>query len=308
MKYESQSLKESTRILLAGLIDYAGLFPPASVPMTEAVGNYARYLTGAEAWMMGRFIVPMSRLDEFEQAAAEYLPRGNPVLPWRISVLASGDLLADLDHIADFNYLHARDEQAGAAVVDTIELKAASAEDIRRAMRMLPDSMNSYFEIPLKNDPAEMIEMLSVTEALAKVRTGGVTSEAFPSLAELARFIFLCAGEYVAFKATAGLHHPLRGSYHLTYEADSSETVMYGFLNVFLAAAFARFGLGEAEIREILAETSAEAFKFTDEGVTWRAHHLNLQRLDVVRQSFAVSYGSCSFTEPIEELQKLGLL
>ena len=112
----------------------------------------------------------------------------------------------------------------------------------------------------------------------------------------------------MAFKATAGLHHPLRGDYPLTYEAGSARTTMFGFLNVFLAAAFARFGLSEDGVRELLAETSPEVFHFDEEGVTWRAHQLTLQRLDVARNQFSLAYGSCSFEEPVAELKKIGLL
>lgn len=301
-------MNNSIRVLLTGLIDYAGLFPPAALTMDAAVRNYARYLMSPEAWMLGRFIVPMARLDEFEQAAADLLPKGNPVHPWRLSVLGGADLSEDLNRIADFNHLHARDENAGAVVVDTVELKAEKAEGIRRARKLLPRSLVSYFEIPVTHDPTELILALAQTGAFAKARTGGISAQAFPSPAELARFISACAEERVAFKATAGLHHPLRASYRLTYEAESQSALMHGFLNVFLAAAFARFGLSEEGIRELLQETTPEAFEFSNDAVVWRTHQLTLLRLEVVRHTFAISYGSCSFEEPVDDLKKLGLL
>ncbi len=300
--------KSPTRLLFEGLIDYAGLFPPAALAMAPAVRNYAGYLQREEAWMLGRFIVPSSRLAEFEETADPFLPRGNPVQPWRISLLSSGKLADDLNRLADFNYLHATEVNAGAAVVDTVELKATKPDDIFRAMRLLPRTLASYFEIPITSDPTELVIALAQSGALAKVRTGGVTAEAFPSTADLARFITACADEKVPFKATAGLHHPLRGNYRLTSSADSEAGMMFGFLNVFLAAAFARFGLSEDGVRELLAETSPEVFHFDEEGVTWRAHQLTLQRLDVARNQFSLAYGSCSFEEPVAELKKIGLL
>ena len=84
------------------------------------------------------------------------------------------------------------------------------------------------------------LAVLSAAGARAKVRTGGVTEGAFPASHALARFIQSCADAGVPFKATAGLHHPLRGEYRLTYEPGSPHGMMFGFLNVFLAAAFAR--------------------------------------------------------------------
>jgi hypothetical protein len=308
MRKTDADKKSSNRTLFEGLIDYAGLFPPAALEMTRAVRNYADYLQSEEAWMLGRFIVPGSRLAEFEEVADPFLPRGNPVQPWRISILSGQNLAADLNHLADFNYLHATDVNAGAAVVDTVELKAAKPDEIFRAMKLLPRTLASYFEIPITTDPTELVMALAQGGALAKVRTGGVTAGAFPSTADLARFITACADEKVPFKATAGLHHPLRGNYRLTDEADSESGMMFGFLNVFLAAAFARFGLNEDEVREVLEETSPEVFQFDEAGVNWRAHQLTLQRLDVARNQFAMTYGSCSFEEPVADLKKIGLL
>jgi hypothetical protein len=301
-------MKESVRILVGELIDYAGLFPPAGLGMRPAVENYAEYLRGDHSWMLGRFIVPVARLGEFEEAAAELLPRGNPVYPWRLSALAGGDLTADLKTIIAFNRLHATDESAGAAVVDTVELKAETGEIIERASWLLPRTLTSYFEIPINRNLDHLLAALVAKGLRAKVRTGGVTEQAFPSPAELAHFISACAARQVAFKATAGLHHPLRASHRLTYEPESASATMHGFLNVFLAAAFARFGLAEEGVRKLLEETSPDVFGFDEEGVKWRDHQLTLQRLAVARGEFAAAFGSCSFEEPVEDLKRISLL
>src|SRR5581483_1252946 len=60
----------AVRALMAGAIDYAGLFAPASLPMADAVRNYARYQTGPHAWALGNFVVPLDRLKEFDSSAA----------------------------------------------------------------------------------------------------------------------------------------------------------------------------------------------------------------------------------------------
>lgn len=298
----------STRILLEGAIDYAGLFPPASLGMQAAVTNYAQYLAGEHAAFVGRFVVPVRRLHEFEDAADRLLPRGNPVYPWKLSAIIGNDLLTELDEILDFNRFHARDEQAGAVVVDTVELKVETVNNIQRAMYLIPRTLTTYFEIPITTDPAALIEAIALARARAKVRTGSTTANGFPALPDLARFLCLCAESRVPFKATAGLHHALCGSYRLTYEPDSAAAPMNGFLNVLLAMAFARFDLSEGEVQEILAEQSPTAFAFDEEGVQWRRHRLTLEQLELARRQIGQAFGSCSFEEPIAELQALKLL
>ena len=130
----------------------------------------------------------------------------------------------------------------------------------------------------------------------------------FPSSEDLARFLAACVRESVAFKATAGLHHALRGAYPLTYAPDSARGTMYGFLNVFLAAAFLRAGESEAMARALLEEREAAALQFDQSGVTWRGHRLSTEQLEHSRDGAIQSFGSCSFREPLDDLQSLGLL
>lgn len=136
----------------------------------------------------------------------------------------------------------------------------------------------------------------------AKIRTGGITADAFPAIDNVAGFLRACKAEGVAFKATAGLHHPLRCVKPLTYEPNAPTGTMHGFLNVFLAAAM----LDHAD--EILAEGDARAFTFDDERATWRGHSVSTEALAAMRKDFAISFGSCSFEEPINDLRGLGWL
>ena len=143
-----------------------------------------------------------------------------------------------------------------------LKSKPSRPADIENAMRLMPAKLAPYFEIPISDDPTGLIESIAETEARAKVRTGGVTADAFPSSFNLARFIKICAEEDVPFKATAGLHHPLRSVNKLTYAPDSASAMMHGFLNVFLAAAFAQNGMDVDRLVELLEEKSPEAFQF----------------------------------------------
>jgi|SRR5262245_219129 len=298
-------MNHSLRDLLLGLIDYSGLFPPAALDMPTAARKYAEYRESEYRWALGRFVVPVARLDEFEKAAEGILPSGDQERGefWRLSALGAGDLSLDLNRIAEFNQ-----KRAGAAVIDTIEIKAGRAGDIENAMSLTPANLTPYFEIPISDDPTELIKNIAETEARAKVRTGGVTADAFPSSFDLARFIKICAEDDVPFKATAGLHHPLRSINRLTYAPDSASTMMHGFLNVFLAAAFAQSGMDFDRLVELLEEKSPEAFQFDSGGVTWRDQMIVRGQLRNSRNLLAIAFGSCSFEEPIDDLKKIGLL
>jgi hypothetical protein len=298
-------MNNSLQDLLTNLIDYAGLFPPAALAMNSAARNYDAYRRGENSRRLGRFIVPVSRLEEFERAAADFLKTEEKRDPWLLSALAGSDLGADLTKIADFNERHASEKDA---FIDTIETRAESAADIERQISLLPKPLISYFEIPIAADPTQLITAIAAKDARAKVRTGGVRSDNFPSSFALARFIKTCADQDVPFKATAGLHHPLRSINRLTSEPDSAPVLMHGFLNVFLAAAFAYNGMDIEELVELLEERSPEAFQFDSGSVTWRGQMVVRGQLRNARSLFAISFGSCSFEEPIEDLQKINLL
>ncbi|MFN0157336.1 MAG: hypothetical protein ACKVRP_04600 [Bacteroidota bacterium] len=297
---------KSLRTLLNGLIDYAGLFPPAKLDMASAVKNYAKYTASGRSWALGRFIVPMSRLAEFE-LATDVLPATGQPQPWRLSVLGGSDIESEKDEIVHFNIRHA-DHESRPIIIDTVELKASSASAVELAARMHGNDVSLFLEIPITDDPSGLISAIRQSGAKAKVRTGGVTADAFPSNKDLARFIHACAKERVMFKATAGLHHPIHSEYSLTYEKESPKGIMHGFINVFLAAAFAHNGMGPTEIERLLLEQDPTAFVFTDENVSWRENMLSVYQVNAARAGLALAFGSCSFTEPFDDLRTLGFL
>jgi hypothetical protein len=291
----------SVHTLLHGLIDYAGLFPPAQLDMADAVAGYSSYRAGPHCWALGRFVVPVARLPEFESAADPHLP--SPAAPWKLTVLAGADLTADLATIAAFNA-----RAAGGALIDTVELKAGTPEAIAGALATVDGALDAFLELPIAEDPAPLLAALARHGGRAKVRTGGTTADAFPAPADLLRFIRRSGEAGVPFKATAGLHHPLRGAYRLTYAPNSPCALMFGFLNLVLAAAFLDHGLGHEDALAVLEETAPDGFRFDEGGVTWRTHRLDDAELRHTRRRTALAFGSCSFTEPIEDLRTLGLL
>jgi hypothetical protein len=294
------------RVLMQQLIDYAGLFPPANLDMQSAVDNYARYRSSEYGWAIGRLIVPVARLDELA-AAVQFLPASSPdPQPWRLSALAGSDLDADLDAIHAFNQRSNR--QPIAITIDTIELKASQPDAIRSILRRLPDTLTSYIEIPIDDDPAALLQTIGEFGGRAKVRTGGTRQELFPPPEDLLRFISGCVTTRVPFKATAGLHHPLRARYPLSYEQNSALGTMYGFLNVFLSAAFLAAGINTDAAMQILIEESSAAFRFDEKTISWREQPLDAASLEETRQRIAIAYGSCSFQEPIDDLKAMQLV
>lgn len=292
--------------LLTGIVDYAGLFPPAKLEMAAAVQAYAEYLRDPNRFMLGRFVVPVTRLPEFEEAAATLLPSRDE-MPWRLSALTGIDLTADAELAARFNDRHGAGSSYGRAVIDVLEIKASTIPEIASALSWLPEDFQPYFELPIGEDPEPFIAELHRGRGRAKMRTGGVAADAFPSPEQVARFIIRCRDRAVPFKATAGLHHPIRAEYRLTYEPNPPRGVMYGYLNIFLAAAAAHSGAELEEVLQVLTETDPTAFVFTDDGVQYGDRILSLNELRKTRATFAIAFGSCSFREPVDDLQTLGI-
>ncbi|MDQ4122317.1 MAG: hypothetical protein M3209_12835 [Acidobacteriota bacterium] len=296
----SENIKQSLRALLSEIVDYAGLFPPSASPMQRAVENYAEYLNSEHRWMLGRFVCPVARLAEFGENAGEFL---NGKIVWRLSALIGENLAEDLQKIENFNAAN-----DGRAVIDAIEIKAVEPKDINLAKKLLPANLAAYFEIPLQLYINEFISAIAINRLRAKIRTGGVTKEAFPPVDEVVKFLRVCIAANLPFKATAGLHHPLRCQRALTYEENATQGVMHGFLNVFSAAAFLRQNLNAKFINQVMTETEVSRFEFDDEGIVWNGNRVDLAQIRLMRERNAISFGSCSFTEPIEDLRQLGLL
>jgi hypothetical protein len=300
---ESAPLKESVRVLLSAIIDYAGLFPPSQVSMDVAVRNYAEYRRGPHAWMLGRFILPVARLDEFLESTGE-LTRNPKDKPWRLSVLAGEDLYDTVKRINYFNAQH-----SARAICDVLEVKANTVSKIENTVRYVPQEITSYFEIATGEIFPELVSSLALHGQRAKLRTGGVKGEDFPASHEIIRFVRTCQAANVPFKATAGLHHPLRCYRPLTYAADAPQGTMHGFLNMLMMTGFARESFRPPLLEQIMEEEFDEVFTFRENGVAWRNEYsLSLGHIERLRSNGLNSFGSCSFDEPVADLQGLGLL
>jgi len=180
--------------LLGRVVDYAGLFPPASLSMESAVENYQRYLGGDFGWMLGGFLAPASRLGEFS-AAFEKACCGEREAPWTLNIVCAGENPDDVRAIQDF--------QQGAVFIGSLETKAADARAAKEILERLPAARARYVEFPPEK-AAEVLPVLADHGAWAKIRMGGVTAESVPASDVVARFLLQCVRERVAWKATAG--------------------------------------------------------------------------------------------------------
>jgi hypothetical protein len=311
-------MSASLRALLSGILDYAGLFPPARLPLEPAIRNYARYRGEPESWMLGRFVCPATRLGELSPFVAELFRSGPPLA---VAVLGRGGntaaeftegLRADVQAVAVFNGQH-----AARVRVDVIELRLpgdvlrpersdaliALLEATRAALAALPKPPAPYYEAGLGPDwRATLAAVIPVLPGGFKLRCGGLEASAFPTPEQVAASLTGCARAGRPFKATAGLHHPLRH-----FDA-ALQTSVHGFLNVFGAGVLASaLGLSEGQVRMIVEDEDPARFVFTDEAFRWKDLSVPVGAIAEARQR-VVSFGSCSFDEPREDLRALGLL
>ncbi len=277
--------------------------------MSRSIANYDEYSRSQWKCILGRFIVSVARLREFEDAFMRLpdTPSGEISAKWRLSVLLGSDPLADVAHIHEFKSRMAKSTSFRTAVIESIEVKVTSAREVERISAIIPQELQAYFEIP-PSSASECIPALARFARSAKIRTGGETADKFPAPEGVVEFIRLCAANNVPFKATAGLHHPLRSIHRLTYQPESPLGMMHGFINLFLAAAFLRAGMDGKLAVQLLEEQSPQAFHFDEDGVSWREDRSSVREIAAARQDFAISFGSCSFTEPIDDLRSLSLL
>jgi hypothetical protein len=277
--------------LLRGAIDYAGLFPPAGLDLEATVRNYAAYRAGRDAWALGRLVLPATKLAEFADRWPQF------VEAWPISLLLGSDYDAEMRFAIDVGLR-----------LDVVECRPARLEDIVEIRRRMPSDGFLFVESPQGCALPEMIAAVAYAGACAKVRTGGVVAEAIPSSSTVAAFLVVCAQRGVRLKATAGLHHAIRGEQRLTYELHSASAHMHGFVNFFVAAAAAYERADEVEITKILNDDERGNFGASAEGLQWRERSFSLEAIGEMRDRFAISFGSCSFEEPMAEMRAMGWL
>lgn len=313
------------RTLLAGAIDYAGMFPPAKLPPEAALKNYLKYRDHPQAWMLGGFACASANLARLAKLLHDCDP-----FPFHCIVIGSAAKTTEDSVVALRNdllqaagFLDSAPRMFSQATRFSLEFRLPTEtqpdesaisilfDEINRRARELKLPLEKVFvEVPLDAMQVKIVDdVASFLEGAngffgVKFRTGGLTPAATPSCASLAEAIIACHDAGVAWKATAGLHQPLRH-----FDA-SLKSRLHGFLNVFAAGVLAgRSKESSAEsLRELLEETSADSFIFEDQSLAWRGVRIPISAVESARRDSVISFGSCSFDEPVAGLIELGLL
>jgi hypothetical protein len=300
----------SLRALLAQSIDYAGMFPPCSLALEPALQNQAHYVHSPEAWMLSAFVLPVEQFD----AAKQLLSQFDPLHPLRVAALGArtGTANAFLDSLEDADAAIRSLSRHNVDLVSISHLEMFLPQDADVALlkeaRSIVGDLPVFWEAPpdrAEQTIALLAEHNSDQDSATfgyKLRTGGVTADAFPSSAQIARALVTPATHQLSIKFTAGLHHPIR------LYRDEVKTKMHGFLNVLGAAVLAaehRWGAHQTSI--MLEDENPHSFSFTDDFFAWREWKIDTERLEY-RRKFVASFGSCSFDEPRDDLRVLGFL
>ena len=306
-------VQDARYALLERLIDYAGLFPPESLDMPAAVAGYRQARESPEAFMLGRFIVPVSRTGELAGELTT-TSTGNQA-PWPLTVLFDSAhfdwpeaVAEDAERLSDF-----LTELGTAVQLEVVELRLHQTANLTSTTRVLgmlePIGAAAFFEVGLDALLRDRLQLLATTRsdsALtigAKLRTGGTVAERFPSPGRVAAFIAGCRDLELAFKATAGLHRPIR------YRDPVTGFHHHGFLNLLTAVVLARANhLSEHEIEEVVADEDPSDFVLDADGLAWRELRASPAQVAEARTQALVGYGSCSFREPADDLRALGVL
>ena len=300
----------SLHALLARSIDYAGMFPPCKLGLEAALRNQAEYARSPEAWMLNTFVLPVIQFD----SAKQLLPQFDPLHPLRVSALgpktenAAGfcDTLAEIE--ADIRSLAAHNVDL--VSVNQLEMWVPQDVDlpVLNEARSILGDLPAFWEAPVERAQETITLLAELNSEMDeptfgfKLRTGGVTPDAFPTSAQIAQALVVPATHQVPIKFTAGLHHPLR------QYREEVQTRMHGFLNVLGAAILAaEHKWNEKQTAAMLEDENPKSFSFDDEFFAWREWKIDLKPLNN-RRRFVTSFGSCSFDEPSEDLHALNFL
>jgi hypothetical protein len=284
--------------LYDSLFDDAAVFPPAVAPMPQAVDGYRAQAHSPHAWLMGNFVCPAPRLAELTETL--HAPRRSDAANGTSQF--TGRWAAELDvavtlpsGVADLcgamGFLEMHPELRLRALELPVEADRLP-EVIEQIRLLVPPAVPVYLELPLAQLDAERCAEIASAGCFIKLRTGGVTVEAFPSTAELSHALRSAVRSGAPFKCTAGLHHAVAQPDH------ENGFKHHGFLNVLLAVHALQTRSGDGS--DLLATTDqAELAR--------RASSVPAADAAQLRSQFR-RIGTCSLAEPLSDLVALGLI
>jgi hypothetical protein len=298
----------SLRALLTRSIDYAGMFPPCSLELEPALKNQAEYTRSADSWMLSAFVLPIAKFGD----TARFVSQFDKPHPLRVSALGAksetaANFQAELKNVSEAirSFQQQHGDLVSVAQLEMVLPKDVDLPKLTEVAGLLADlKVQAFWETPAES-AEQTITLLARAKQPSfgyKLRTGGVTADAFPNSVQIARAILASTKHHVPIKFTAGLHHPVRQF------RDEVKTEMHGFLNVIGAGVLsAEHHWDEAQTVDMLEDQNARSFECHDTVFAWRDWEITLDRIKA-RRKFITSFGSCSFDEPREDLRQLGLL
>lgn len=326
-------MKASFKAFMREIIDYAGLFPPADLSLDTSLQKYSNYRNSEDAWMLSRYIIPAGRLAELKPYGEILFDEGEPFV---FSILGKRtETISDYrEHLQDIvAALEQFHEHHGDRVqTDVMELKlpreAVFANDPELFNDIFEETSQLFGEISefpndiyfegifdknWEKEVGSILELMNHFNDSAassdkinagfKLRCGGVEASMFPSVEQVGFTLNKVREHNLPLKCTAGLHHPIRHYNH------SVKTRMHGFINVFGGAMLGyAHDFSTKKVNEVLEEEDTDQFSFTDSGFRWKEYEVSTQDIEELREVALISFGSCSFDEPREDLQQLGLL
>jgi hypothetical protein len=309
--FGAMSIQHPNTEFFRSIIDYAGLFPPAALPLNEALAKYSRYLRGDDKEYLSHFVIPVAKFDE---VSSELQSLFTQELPLSLSVLSSA-LHKDFATILEF--LSRGD---GAFVLGAIEAKfnpqgdlASQLKECAEVYPQLPADCTTFYEIPACSGWEERLgeavsALCSARNDLRanvgfKLRCGGLSAEMIPSVDQVATALLKCADAKIPVKFTAGLHHPFR------HKNTALDCMFHGYMNLFFAGMVVAAGERSfTTITEFIDETDSSNLMLSNEKLSWKGQELTAEKIRVARKESVISFGSCSFEEPIDDAKNHGWL
>ena len=282
------AVSASLRALLDQAIDYAGMFPPCGLALEPALRNQANYVRSSEAWMLNGFVLPVEQFD----AARQFLSEFDPHHPLRVAALGPKTTKADafLDGLYNTETAISSFSRYDVDLVSISHLEMFLPEDVDSASLKAARSIVSELLVFLEAPPERAEQTIALIAGHNshedmpkfgyKLRTGGVTADAFPTSAQIATRSVTAATHQLPIKFTAGLHHPIRQF------RDEVKTKMHGFLNVLGAAVLAAEHQWDADQAAMMLEDEDPgSFSFTDDFFAWRDWKIDTERCNTAANS-----------------------
>jgi hypothetical protein len=299
-------MTQSLALLLGEAFDYAGLYPPAGLSLSEGLEEYADLLEGPAEWLINTFVCPAPKLKELEITAQKQglFEDGDPL--GLVITLSPSDGLSPQEAVDKVRSVIAESSWLEAAAIEIALHPSGERRSWLKHLKKLGQELDCpvMLELGWSNDfPDFMVECITAWDEFGfKARLGGIHPEDTPSVPQTARFITECSSLDVPFKFTAGLHHPLR------HHDPILGGWRHGFLNVVCASLSAVAGEASAkDVERILDMQGAGGFAFGDERMVIGSESFSIEELEVFAD-YCHGIGSCSIMEPYEGLVRLGLV